>query len=340
MIGRSLPIDVVKGVLTLGMVFAHAIQLLNSEANSVLNGVSQFTNLVSFSGFNFCFGYAAWLAYLSKDKLPWGPIAKTAAKCYFAFLISGLGFMALMKGEILDSALILKIALVRMVPGYSEFLISFALVIIISGVLAPIVSWCLSEKWRIAVACLICGLFSVVPLGVDHDPYVGLLIGGTEYGYFPVVQYMPLFLLGAYAAKHGLKAGARLLLISVAAVIGYAALIKLQVRVNRFPPSLIWIVASAALFYVYYCVAAWLSERGPRIFIKYLNLVGQNVLLYLLASNLVIFAAVALGGRNRLSAVGTLGVFVGMMVTLLYFQYISVDLKTAEARVRSGGRSA
>jgi hypothetical protein len=94
---RSVHIDLTKGLLTVGMVFAHVIQLLATTQIKALKEFSLLTNLVLFSGFLFCFGFAAWAAYLQWPKLPW---ASTSLKCYLAFIVSGVAYRILVNSEV------------------------------------------------------------------------------------------------------------------------------------------------------------------------------------------------------------------------------------------------
>lgn len=55
---RSSALDIFKGLLVFGMILAHVIQILGGRNNYLLTAISNYINLISFSGFLFAFGYA------------------------------------------------------------------------------------------------------------------------------------------------------------------------------------------------------------------------------------------------------------------------------------------
>lgn len=87
------------------------------------------------------------------------------------------------------------------IPGWSEFLISFALYGLLLIVGYAVFDW-LSRK---PFACLfvsalcVCSCL-VVPYG-EIPTHLALLIGGRNFSYFPIVQYMPYFLCGMLYAQ-------------------------------------------------------------------------------------------------------------------------------------------
>ncbi|MDH5325466.1 MAG: hypothetical protein OEZ68_15235 [Gammaproteobacteria bacterium] len=330
---RSLDIDITKGILTIGMVFAHVIQLLAFQPNVWLSNISGVANLVSFSGFYFCFGYAVWTAYLQKETPPWKSVIRTAIKCYIAFLVSGIAFLTLVSNKPLEIQLVLKVALLRVIPGYSEFLISFALIVILSSIFSSLITKCITGK-NILYASLACSVFMFLPKHISFDPYVGLFIGGKGYAYFPVIQYLPLFLFGAFLARYNFGFDKRLFFVSVGLVLVYYILTLYDVQASRFPPSLLWIVGSAGLTYIYYGIAVFIGNNATRFIKFYLNVVGQNVLLYLVVSNIIIFTLVALGLSKSLNVFESVFVFAAIMLGILFLHYISVDFSTTDKRMR------
>jgi len=115
---RVIEIDTTKGLLTIWMILCHVIQLLSIRTNIPFKAITFFTNLISSSGFYFCLGYAVWLAYLGREKLPWGRILRTAGKCYGAFVVSGFAYRFLVDREA-GLREFFRIAFLRDVPGYS-----------------------------------------------------------------------------------------------------------------------------------------------------------------------------------------------------------------------------
>jgi len=332
---RVVEIDITKGIFTLGMVFAHVIQFRFAGEYMLLNKISYYSNLVSFSGFYFCFGYVTWLAYLQKENIPWKSVLKTVLKCYVAFLISGIAHHVLVKGRAVDSILVFNIAGLRDIPGYSEFLISFSLVLLTAVILAPVINFSTRNKRNLIIAIVACLSTTFLPKGIVYDPIVGLFIGGAGVSYYPVIQYMPLFLFGIYIARHKIQYNYLLAGISLVAIVLFIIFQTDKHLISRFPPSAMWIIYSTALVYLYYGIAI-LIDKHLRVFIKpYLNAVGQNVLNYLILSNLILFTSVAIGMRSNLNSFETVGFYIVILVLLFFIQYINVDLKRTNSSLRS-----
>lgn len=323
MTDRDLRIDVTKGLLTVGMVFAHVVQLLGEGDVPALGWFSLATNLVSFSGFMFCFGYVYWLAYLSRPVLPWASVGKTALKCYAAYVISGVACRVLYVQHTPTLEVLLSVATVRDLPGYSEFLCSFAVVTALAAVLRPAVYWATGDVRRLAVVTLGAVLPTLVTVP-DGDPLVGVLIGGERLSYFPVVQYAPLFLWGVWSARHGGLVLRFQGLCAAGVVVGlFVALLQgLEMPIGRFPPSVVWLAGSAGLFYLYWGLAGVLA-RLPLC--TYLTSVGQNVLGYLLLSNIALFSAIRMGYGHGLAAGDLVVFFAAFMGLMLFLQFILTD---------------
>jgi hypothetical protein len=322
---RNIEIDLMKGLLTVGMILDHSIQFI-SEKSFVMTGLAQLVNLASFSGFLFCFGYANWAAYLTKPMLPWPRILQTAFKCYVAFVISGLCYRFLVDKYPADPKTLWNVIFLNDIPGYSEFLISFSLITLFAALLAPVLRlFCASAGAALALSAVF-GLTTFLPHKIGYPPQIGLFLGGTGFSYFPVLQYFPLFLGGVFFARHRMQFNARWLAFGLAGTAGFMLLALTKHGPSRFPPSLLWIVCSMGIVSLYGVLARGIASRMHGFPLKYLNAVGNNVLFYLLISNLVFFTAHNLGIVHTLSAAKTIGFDLVLLLVLLYFQSIVVDL--------------
>lgn len=331
---RSFYIDLMKGLLTLGMVFAHVIQLLGDGQSIILEAFSIMTNLVSFSGFIFCFGFAAWVAYLSKQNIPKASVAKTSFKCYLAFLISGFAFRVLYNAKEPSLNLALNIALLRDIPGYSEFLLTFAMVVLVAAICKTIIRLASNNINNLFLACSICIACTFLPSDHIHDPIVGQFIGGQNFAFFPVVQYFPLFLFGVFVARQNQSTiSISVSVVSLVLVGIFIYLNVLNVHISRFPPSGIWVICSAGMVYIYLITAKLIMIKGARVFCSYLNVVGQNVLFYLIISNLVLFVAQSFIGNSKLNAGQVISFYCFLMMFIFFLQYILVDLKRANQSI-------
>jgi hypothetical protein len=325
---RNVEIDLTKGILTVGMVFSHTIQFLTENPNRIFVFISQLTDLVSFSGFLFCFGFAAWIAYLQGSQRPWRKILRTVLKFYIAFIISGVAFRVLVNSSTPGLPLLGNIAALRDTPPYSEFLLAFAVIILLGAVFQRAIVYS-TQGWQpLMAATVICLAFTFLPNKIPYIPLISQLIGGQGFIAYPAVQYLPLFLLGVFRARHPEQFHLRLyFLAAMAGILLYIMLVPFDLFLRRYPPSAGWILCSAGVFFLYYWFAHIVHAHFPELIQKYLNAVGQNVLAYLLLSNLVLFTCHPLGLTKALNTTQTFIFFILLMGLIFFLQFIVLDLK-------------
>ena len=317
---RDHSIDIFKGLLVIGMVYAHVMQFFSNTHNYPVTGtLIDFFNIVTFSGFVFSFGYVSQLAYYRK---PFNQVYKkmlvTALKTLIAFYISGLFFRLFIDGRTLDWELVLPILILSDIPGWSEFLVSFFFIMLIGLIFFKPLLWVVErKKWF----WLICVLF----LGTTFIPYelitfnqLGLIIGSTKFASFPVVQYFPFYLLGMYFSKRKITFHWHVLWISfLLTFIFFAYLLIEDGLPSRFPPSILWIIASPAFLYMYYLLSRYLNRMHT--FINPLRFMGRYVLFYLLMSNIMIFALKHSQPSLALSTVESFLFTTGLLLLIGYF---------------------
>lgn len=310
------------------MVFSHTVQFLAENPNRIFVFISQLTDLVSFSGFLFCFGFATWIAYLQGPQRPWGRIFRTILKFYVAYIISGVAFRVLINFSTPGFSLLGNIAALRDTPAYSEFLLAFAVIILLGAVFQRVIVLS-TEHWRyLMAATFICLAFTFIPIELPYLPLIGQILGGQGFIAYPAIQYLPLFLLGIYRARSPEHFNRKLtFLIGMAGLLFYILLVLSGVPLPRYPPSIGWILCSAGVFFLYYWLARIMGAKFPSLIQKYLNAVGQNVLAYLLLSNLILFTGHPLGLTKSLSTTQTLVFFILLMSFIYFLQFILVDLK-------------
>ncbi|WP_420596888.1 hypothetical protein [Deinococcus sp.] len=291
---RDYSLDAFKGVLVIGMILAHVWAFFGSPS-TIMSLFHLESGITTFSGFLFAFGYATWFAYLSRDAEFARPrMLKTAGKMLIAFFISALIYRLIVDQAMLTPALLLRVLTASEIPPYSEFLLSFALVIGL-GALAFKPLKALTERpaafWALVAAGLIAGLF---PLG-SKIPQLGVLIGSADPTTFPIVQYGPWYLVGIWFAKHKVQLNLKTALIALACSGLFAVAYAVQKEIpSRFPPNTFWILGAAAPLWAYLWLMRLFTWRPGNVLVS----MGENVRLYLLISNLVIFAVLA--GRPAL----------------------------------------
>lgn len=285
---RDQTIDILKGMLVFGMVLSHVAGLLSSNADFPVKHVWLLTGLVTFSGFVFSFGYVCQLAYFGKDfQSSYQRMLTTALKPLIAFYISGIYWRAFVDKN-LDFKGVLKILVLRDIPPFSEFLVSFSLIILVSLLLFSQIQKITANHKHFWLTFLLLLLTTFIPYSWINISQLGLLIGTDRFPTYPVLQYFSIYLVGVYFAKHRIITNKWVAAISTIGFVGFV-LVYLYTRQlpSRFPPSLLWITTSLFFVYFYYLFARYLSKQ--RILSTILSAWGKNVLFYLLMSNLIIF---------------------------------------------------
>lgn len=290
---RERSIDYFKGLLVIGMIYTHVMQFFSDETifPSVFYS-NQFFNLITFSGFVFCFGYVSQLAYYRKPfKQVYKRMILNGLKTLVAFYISGVAFCVYVDGLPLNLNTILPIIILEVIPGWSEFLVSFSLFTLLGLVLFNVISWLTDRPTLFWVVCLSLLATTFIDYSAITISQLGLLIGTSMFPTFPVIQYLPYYLIGIYFAKHRIDFHRKYLLASIvgtAIFVCYLFIHEFKHLPERFPPSLYWIIGATFILYIYYIFSKLLDRIGFDL--RLLSMIGENVLFYLLLSNILIFS--------------------------------------------------
>ena len=292
---RDRSIDVGRGVLVLLMVYGHVLQFFgDAQLFPLVSDLIGVVNLTVFGTFVFYFGATAELAYLKKPYFQALPgMVKTGLRAYAAFCLSGIGYRVLRENKPFAVGTVRRVLTLSDIPGWSEFLIAFALYSLLLIVGFAAFRWLAGKPLAalaVGAACVGCCL--IVPYGAVPTP-LALLIGGTKFAYFPVVQYMPYFLAGLLYAR---GERGRLLAAAAACTAAGAVDFLLHGLPSRFPPDWGWILLpcllTAAVVMLSRALCA-LSGSGVRkiadALCGVLGRLGGASLYYLLTSNLVLF---------------------------------------------------
>lgn len=282
---RDASLDLLKGGLVIGMVLDHVIKLLGRSDAHLLSYLTRFIDLVTFPSFLFVFGYTTQLAYFSKGL----PVRKILLSCWnilLAFYVSGFGYEILVGTSRLSRSEAINILILRNVPAYSEFLVAFALTILVAAILFKPIELLTRSPVPFLVTVFFLWATTFIPYQEVTIPQLGLLIGSERFHAFPVLQYFPLFFMGIYCCQHKPPMG--WLVAALVGVLGFVAYTVIVGDVKRFPPSLPWIIGSMACALIAFFVAQWGSTVAPLR--KLLAPLGVNSLFYLVGSNLLIFA--------------------------------------------------
>lgn len=311
---RDHSIDIWKGLLVIFMVYCHVLQFFSApEYYKMGDIVINAANVITFHSFVFCFGMTCYIAYLSKpfDKV-WKKMLRTALRCYFAFVISGLAYLVLVGSRIPGKYLIRDLMLLNEIPGWSEFLIAFAFFILMALIFFKAVNKLLENKKLFWIVTLLLFLSGFIPYEQIKFNQVGLLIGTMNFPSFPVLQHMPFFLVGMYVVKYDIKFNWKILIgsfILTSIGIVYILFFNNGKLPERFPPSIFWIILPSFFVYLYYLICKKLDDTPFDFYIS--RSLGANSLFYLVMSNILIFS---LEASRTMSIIGP---FVGLVYTII-----------------------
>ncbi|MFC5452167.1 acyltransferase family protein [Paenibacillus aestuarii] len=287
---RDQVIDVFKGLLVLGMVYTHILQFFcHFDKHHLAEVFQNYVNIITFSGFVFSFGFVCQKAYYNKSfQAASGKMALNGLKTLVAFYISGSYFRILIDNKRFEWDTFRQILILQDIPGWSEFLISFTLYIFVGLVFFKPFQLLVEKKWVFWLVLALCLVTTYMNYSKITINQIGLLIGTKQFASFPIVQYMPFYLIGMYLARYGVKSHLGILIgATVSTVVAAVFFMKKGKLPGRFPPSLEWILAPSLFLYIYYLAARRFE------FVSYLRkpltFLGRNVLIYLLLSNIFIF---------------------------------------------------
>ena len=294
--GRNREIDICKGILTVTMILCHCIQFFGFEEQGVQKILVNVINLTTFSGFLFCFGFVSNLAYYENRNFKTSAVKleKNAVRLLVAFYVSGIAYMAFVEDKIFRWDFITEILLLKRYPGWSEFLASFAAMMLAGILLYPVLKRV--NGWVVAAVAVISGAACFLPYASIHNSWLALFAGSRDFTTFPILQYMVFFAAGAWISRKRIwwkpQILAVVLVISLPCIIQF---IRDGYLPERFPPSIFYIAGGSLFVYLDYLIAGGLERLREKTRILEavsgcLERCGRASLHYLLLSNLLIFA--------------------------------------------------
>ncbi|MEG1427235.1 MAG: hypothetical protein RSC76_06055 [Oscillospiraceae bacterium] len=313
---RKSEADFFKGILTLGMILCHVLQFFGDEQAPGQREIVQFVNLITFSGFLFSFGYISYTAYLQKKfSAVWRKMLKNTGKLYAAYCLSGICFYALAERKIFSTERIFDVLLLRKFPGWSEFLIAFALMNLVNILLFSVLKR--TNFITLAVSAALSFAACFIPYGEIHGSIPALLVGSKDFVTFPILQYSVYFVAGVLFAKQNLWEKKRTYLIGAVPTLGTLLFLCLTGDMpGRFPPHFLYIFGASFVVVLYFWAAKKFSEKKNPV-VGFLNLFGMNSLFALLMSNLFIFGIA--GSKFGYRDFGYAMVFYMVLIAVLWY---------------------
>lgn len=286
---RDLSIDYMKIILVVTMIICHTISYCQGAAGYF----AEYTNLTTFSGFMFAFGYACNLAYLKNDVVPYKKIVKNALRTLLCYYVSAFCWRIFVKGDFSLSALINTLT-TRELAGCSEFLISWVYIYLVILVLFPVIKRVIQNKYMVILWVFVSLVSSFVHFEVIDIFWLAPIFNTGVGCYFPLLQYSGYFIVGAYISHHIDEINYKAL--AVVAVMGTGTYMLYRVIMGVQPqrwscPSLLWIVGGYLPVLLIFAACKKFSSYEHRRIDKVLLPLGQNTLEALLISNVFCFVA-------------------------------------------------
>lgn len=154
--------DAFKGLLILLTVYCHVLQFFgDAQLSPAVRFWVELANLAVFPGFVFAFGRNIARAYLLRPcRLAANRLLGSALRFYGAFFVSGLAFRVLRENMPLAAGTARNILLLNDIPGWSEFIIAFALYALLTAALYQPLRWLAVRPLPLLTVAALCLLFS------------------------------------------------------------------------------------------------------------------------------------------------------------------------------------
>ncbi|MCJ2058263.1 hypothetical protein MKL09_17100 [Methylobacterium sp. J-048] len=293
---RCADLDAFKTLLVVGMILAHVVQIVQAPIDTLAGCLSNLVNLISFSGFLFAFGWGTALSCCTaRVRTLWDRL-KGPAKILLAFYLSGIAHLVLIDGNGLSAARILSVVTLADLPGHSEFLASF---FVLSLAMVGLGQWLgpvAKKPPFLLLGLAMSALFGCVQVNTLDLPWLRILFGAPNNMYFPLAPYAMWLFLGAYHAGKPESFDRIALYVAALATWGFLAVAMMAGHPpSRFPPSTLWVMGSALFLLLYRAASMSIVRRFalPHL----LTSPGRHILIYLVASNLALFACQNLFGH-------------------------------------------
>ncbi len=309
--GRAAHLDLLKTVLVAGMISAHVVQLIAEEPPGWAWIWSDYVNLVTFSGFLLAFGLGVGLSAGRARRRSLRERAVPVVKVLLAVWASSFGFLLLVERQPLDGWLVREVLTTEVLFGWSEFLTSFLVLYLLLAVARPLFVWVGTRPRWLLAASVLCLASTTVTTGAFW-PLVGGLVGHRGYANFPLLAYLPWFLVGIHLGARG-RIEKPDIALGAAATGAFLLVLWQDGRLpERFPPSVPWIVGAGLPLALYLRAAEQVAARVPPALLA----AGRHVLVSLVLSNLAIFGIRYLWGFPVQGGWAILGASLGLIAGL------------------------
>jgi hypothetical protein len=259
---RAPYLDLFKTILTVGMIFAHVIQLADAVPGQVAHALSVYVNLVTFSGFMLAFGMGIGLSRRRTSAATMVSRCKMPVLLFLGYCISSIAQLELVDGRPIESKEIIDVVLMRHLYGYSEFLATFFMLSLVTSFTRQLIFIVCDNVWLIIAFVALSVVVSALDLSSPQFPFVAAIIGSHDYPSFPLAQYLPWFLLGVRYTRRSVRISGTIWAAAGVATLAFVSFAVLYRRApSRFPPDTLWIAGPALFLLIYLSLCHIITER-------------------------------------------------------------------------------
>ncbi|MCL4559272.1 MAG: hypothetical protein M1281_01500, partial [Chloroflexi bacterium] len=315
---RNQVIDLMKGLLIIGMVLSHVHSGLNLSVPWLdpRRGIPQLT---IFSGLFFAFGYGTYKAYLEKTTIPYRRLVLNIIRILLAYYLCVIAY-EFFNDHVLSLKSLLSIVQLDFLVPYTEFLLAYVIILILVLIIPRIFNTVARKDilfWPVMGGLLIASLFDYTQ---NTSVWLSLVIGSETITSYPVVQYLPLYLMGIYFAQRQIRFSWKFLAGAILAIAGFLVF-RGNGQVSRYPPSFFWIVGSMGAVYVCYLISHLIFFITPLQ--KPLVDIGRHALYWMVMSDLFIFSISTVLKNIPLPSYWVAGIIIGIFFCIAYLSFLA-----------------
>lgn len=324
---RFFILDLLRGLAVLLMVLAHVVYFFHNRDNSFLLGLEKIGNTFCFTAFLLVSGAVSFIAYLKDDdrsETSFRRIGRRVLTFLLAYYLLAL-FVSFKEISFADLwgkiEIIFGILTFRLLPSYTEFFPPFIifpfLLVVFHGFFKKIARNIWSVIGVSGLIYLVGYLLYRLSVPESILPWKAFLSGAEGFYRFPILQYLPVYLIGLFWGSRlihlpGLKpkkkfafalAGITALILAAVIIIGNIFSIPFASLFLRWPPApgfiLVGLVAAFLIGYLFY-----LAKRLNPIPIlrDFLLVLGQNAFAIFWA-HIFLLSLYQMAGGGRVSSV-------------------------------------
>lgn len=300
-------LDLVRGVFMVTMIVSHSIFFFHANTNSFLQIVAGFGDIVSFTGLLVISGATAYASYIHFEHSYSSVIVRLLKR--LPIYLVGYYLLALWASGVWqhwDAGEVVNILTFQRLVPFTEFIVPFIFLGLLKIPLRPLFQL-LSKSLNGTIIVSTLLYFLSTFLAYQDTAFWGkmLLVGISGVYSFPLLGYLPLYLVGLYlgrrfyvhSAQKELKKFMSIasVLLACGVILVVASPLILHVSptdvFNRFPPSPAFLLAGLAFsFFAMACVLEFEELKNFPLSRTILLLLGQNTFSILITYTALLYA--------------------------------------------------